>query len=116
MLLYPLLAVRPGWIDLQDAWGDFFKITTSAHDLDEIQAALGCIERRAKNRYGVDIQCENTPPHGVVFGYAINIPRCQGYRIAFPPASRKTTTDVIRIDSVYPGVGNGSGQPELRAF
>lgn len=48
---------------------------------DEIEDALERIERKAKLRYGVDIDCGNTPPQeGVVFGYAINISRCKGYR------------------------------------
>ncbi|MEE4376757.1 MAG: hypothetical protein V2J55_04485, partial [Candidatus Competibacteraceae bacterium] len=76
-------AGSPAWggATLKDTWGDFFQDHYQRMSPDEIQAALGRIERRAKQRYGVDIQCENPPPQpGVVFGYAINISRCQGYR------------------------------------
>jgi hypothetical protein len=48
---------------------------------DEVREALARIERKARRRYGVDIRCKNTPPQeGVVFGYAINISECRGYR------------------------------------
>ena len=48
---------------------------------EEIRDTIERIERKAKRRYGVDIQCTNTPPQdGVIFGYAINISKCRGYR------------------------------------
>ena len=48
---------------------------------DEITAALARIERNARRQYGVAIQCEDTRPiPGVVFGYALNVSKCQGYR------------------------------------
>jgi molybdopterin-containing oxidoreductase family iron-sulfur binding subunit len=48
---------------------------------EEISDTLRRIERKAKRQYGVDIRCENTPPPaGVVFGYAINLSKCRGYR------------------------------------
>jgi Fe-S-cluster-containing dehydrogenase component len=48
---------------------------------EEISDALGRIERRAQRDYGVDIVCRDTPAQeGVVFGYALNISKCQGYR------------------------------------
>ena len=40
---------------------------------DEIRAALERIERKAHRKFGVGIECENTPPMpGVVFGYDRN--------------------------------------------
>jgi molybdopterin-containing oxidoreductase family iron-sulfur binding subunit len=49
--------------------------------VEEIEAALDRIERKAQARYDVEIDCQNTPPQpGVVYGYAINISRCKGYR------------------------------------
>jgi Fe-S-cluster-containing dehydrogenase component len=76
-------AMQPAWggETLQDAFAEFFQRDYRRMSADEIEAALGRIERRAKRRYDVDIECENTPPQpGVVFGYAINISRCKGYR------------------------------------
>jgi Fe-S-cluster-containing dehydrogenase component len=61
--------------------GQLFPGSLPAHEPEEISDALGRIERRAKRDYGVDIVCEDTPPQeDVVFGYALNISKCQGYR------------------------------------
>jgi molybdopterin-containing oxidoreductase family iron-sulfur binding subunit len=76
-------ATRPAWggASLQDAMGDFFQDHYQRMSAEEISAALQRIERKAKRRFGKDIQCENTPPlEGVVFGYALNISKCKGYR------------------------------------
>jgi Fe-S-cluster-containing dehydrogenase component len=48
---------------------------------DEIAAALARIERKARRKFGREITCENTPPiPDTVFGYALNISKCKGYR------------------------------------
>ena len=76
-------AGTPAWggMSFADAWGDFFQDHYQRMSQAEIEEALARIERNAKQRYGVDINCENTPPQaGVVFGYAINIANCKGYR------------------------------------
>ena len=66
---------------LGDAFADFFQSHYQRMTPDEIQETLARIERKAKRRYGVDITCKNTPPQeDVVFGYAINISKCRGYR------------------------------------
>ncbi len=73
----------PAWggETFMDAFGSFFQKHYKRMNPEEIGAALERIERRAKERYGVDIQCGNAPPlEGVVFGYAINLSRCKGYR------------------------------------
>jgi molybdopterin-containing oxidoreductase family iron-sulfur binding subunit len=73
----------PAWggRTLGDAFADFFQKHYQKMTPEEVQSALERIERRAEQRYGVNIECEDTPPlPGVVFGYAINLSRCQGYR------------------------------------
>jgi len=66
---------------LGDTFADFFQQHYQRMDPEEIQATLARIERKARRRYGVDIECTNTPPiPGVVFGYALNISKCRGYR------------------------------------
>jgi len=73
----------PAWggQTMGDAFGSFFQKHYKRMNPDEINAALGRIERRARDRYGVDIKCGNAPPlEGVVFGYALNLSRCKGYR------------------------------------
>jgi len=74
---------QPAWggQTFGDAFAGFFQKHYQKMSADEIEAALERIERKAKARHGVDINCEDTPPlEGVVFGYAINISRCKGYR------------------------------------
>jgi len=76
-------AAEPAWggSTLSDAFGDFFQKHYQQMRPDEINAALERIERNAKRTYGVAITCEDTPPiPGVVFGYALNISKCKGYR------------------------------------
>jgi molybdopterin-containing oxidoreductase family iron-sulfur binding subunit len=70
-----------GGSTLQDALGSFFQDHYQRMSPDEIRSALERIERRARRQHGADIQCVDTKPQpGVVFGYALNISKCQGYR------------------------------------
>jgi Fe-S-cluster-containing dehydrogenase component len=74
---------KPAWggQSFGEAWADFFQKHYQKMTSEEIEDALARIERKAAERYGVEIDCANTPPQpGVVFGYAINIGRCKGYR------------------------------------
>ncbi len=49
---------------------------------DEIKESLARIERRAKRDYGVELTCaDEKPMDGVVFGYALNLSKCKGYRM-----------------------------------
>ena len=76
-------AASPAWggNTFMDAMGSFFQDHYQRMTDEEITDALARIERRAKRQYGVDIVCRDTPPQeGVVFGYALNISKCQGYR------------------------------------
>ena len=66
---------------LQDAFADFFQQNYRRMTPEEIRQTIERIERKARRRYGVDIVVGNEPPiPGVVFGYAINISKCRGYR------------------------------------
>jgi molybdopterin-containing oxidoreductase family iron-sulfur binding subunit len=70
-----------GGSTLRDALGSLFQQQYQRMTPDEIQSALGRIERKAKRKYGVDIHCDNAPPRpDTVFGYALNISKCKGYR------------------------------------
>ncbi len=74
---------QPAWggQTFSDAFADFFQKHYQRMSPEEIDEALARIERKAMSRYGVEIDCQDTPPQeGVVFGYAINISRCKGYR------------------------------------
>jgi len=73
----------PAWggSTLKDVFGDFFQDQYQRMTPDEIKDALARIERKAQRKFGKEIECSNTPPmEGVVFGYALNISKCKGYR------------------------------------
>jgi molybdopterin-containing oxidoreductase family iron-sulfur binding subunit len=76
-------AAKPAWggQTFEDAWNDFFQTHYKRMTREEMQETLARIARKAERRYGVPITCKDTPPkEGVVFGYALNISRCKGYR------------------------------------
>ncbi len=76
-------AAAPAWggDTFLDALGELFQKQYQQMTPEEVQEALARIERRAQRQLGVEINCKATPPQpGVVFGYAINISKCKGYR------------------------------------
>lgn len=76
-------ATGPAWggATLREAMGDFFQDHYQRMSREEIDDALARIERKAERQFGKAITCENTPAlPGVVFGYALNISKCKGYR------------------------------------
>jgi len=100
------VAAKPAWggNTFLEALGDLFQDHYQRMTPEEIEAALGRIEAKAKRRFGVDITCDNTPPQeGVVFGYAINISKCKGYRDCVSACveennhDRDSQTEYIRV-------------------
>ena len=76
-------ASAPAWggSSLADAFADFFQDQYQRMSPEEVQETLARVEPKARRRFGVDIRCKNTPAMpGVVFGYAINVSKCRGYR------------------------------------
>ncbi len=107
--------VQPAWggQTLGDAFAGFFQKHYQQMSPEEVEAALERIERKAKARYGVDITCKDTPPlEGVVFGYAINISRCKGYRdcvhacVKENNLGRDSQVEYIRVLEMDKGTSN----------
>ena len=77
-------AARAAWggSTLQDALGSFFQDHYQRMTPDEIAGRAGSASSaRRSASYGVAITCEDTPPlPNTVFGYALNISKCKGYR------------------------------------
>ena len=76
-------SMKPAWggVTLGDALDDFFQDHYQRMSQEEIADALDRIERKAKRQFDRDITTENTLPiSGVIFGYALNISKCKGYR------------------------------------
>jgi molybdopterin-containing oxidoreductase family iron-sulfur binding subunit len=66
---------------MSDAVAEFFQNHYQVMTREEIDAAIARITRKANHEYQVDFKIENFPPlEGVVFGYALNISKCKGYR------------------------------------
>lgn len=89
-------AAAPAWggSTLMDTMGSFFQNHYQRMSDEEIADAIGRIERRAKRRYDVDIICRDQPPQeDVVFGYALNISKCQGYRDCVSACVRENNLD-----------------------
>ncbi|MCH8881962.1 MAG: 4Fe-4S dicluster domain-containing protein [SAR324 cluster bacterium] len=66
---------------LSDAVGDLFQDHYQQMTQEEIQAALGRIQRKTERQHGVKIEVGNEQAQpGVVFGFALNLSRCTGVR------------------------------------
>jgi len=107
--------VTPAWggATFLEAFNDFFRKHYKKMSREEIDSALAKIERKANERYGVEINCENTPPkENAVFGYALNISKCQGYRdcvhacIKENNLGRDSQVEYIRVLEMNKGSSN----------
>jgi len=77
----PIPDVKTGDITLEDAWGEFFQQQYQKMSPTEIEDVLERLERTYEAKYDTKVQVGNAPPlEDVVFGYALNISKCQGYR------------------------------------
>jgi Fe-S-cluster-containing dehydrogenase component len=66
---------------MMDRLGEAFQDHYQRMTPEEIQNAIERLERKYKAQHGVDVQVGDTPPiPGVVFGYALNLNKCKGYR------------------------------------
>lgn len=64
-----------------DSFNEFFQSHYQQMTRKEIKETLARLERNAKRRWGVKLRVSNYPPiEGVLFGYALNISKCKGYR------------------------------------
>ena len=70
-----------GSISFSDMVGSFFQDHYQKMTKDEIREALARLERKYKAIYDVEIKVKNQPPmQNVLFGYALNLNKCKGYR------------------------------------
>ena len=65
----------------QDELATYFQDHYVRMTKEEIEQAMARLERMAKRNFGVDVRISNHPPlENVLFGYALNISKCKGYR------------------------------------
>lgn len=100
-------------------WKEFFKKNYRLMTQDEKDETVERLERLAKMRRGVDIQMNTKAPiEGVLFGYAFNVTRCEGFMECVDACvkennlDRKSHTQYIRIfelehGEISPESGNG---------
>ena len=101
-------------------WQEFFKKHYRLMTQEEKDATIARLERLAKLQQNLDIQMSSDAPlEGVLYGYAFNITRCEGFMECVSACvrennlDRKTNTQYIRIFEMEPGQldpGTGDGQ------
>ena len=94
---------------LGDAFADFFQQHYQRMTPAELHDTLERIERKAQRQYGTEITCKDTPPpEGVLFGYAINISKCKGYRDCVEACARENNlgSDIRYIHVLEMDEGN----------
>ena len=104
--------------ELSLRWKEYFKKNYRLMTQAERDATIRRLERLAKIKNGVNIQMNSTAPiDGVLFGYAFNVTRCEGYMECVAACvkennlDRKSHTQYIRIfemehGQMSPEVGN----------
>ncbi len=105
--------------ELSLRWKEYFKKNYRLMTQEEKDATVQRLEQLAKIKNGVNIQMSTRAPiEGVLFGYAFNVTRCEGYMECVAACvkennlDRKSKTQYIRIfemehGQMSPEVGNG---------
>lgn len=101
-------------------WQEFFKKNYRLMTEAEKEETVARIERLAKLHNNLDLQVGSDPPlDGVLYGYAFNITRCEGFMECVTACveennlDRKANTQYIRIFEMEPGQldpSTGDGQ------
>jgi molybdopterin-containing oxidoreductase family iron-sulfur binding subunit len=105
--------------ELSLRWKEYFKDNYRLMTQEEKDQTVRRLERLAKMQKGVNIKMSTTAPiEGVLFGYAFNVTRCEGYMECVSACvkennlDRKSNTQYIRIfemehGQMSPEVGDG---------
>ncbi len=106
--------------ELKLRWQEFFKKNYRLMTQEEKEQTVARLERLSKLRSDIDVQINTDPPiEGVLYGYAFNITRCEGFMECVTACvkennlDRKTDTQYIRIFEMEPGKldpSTGDGQ------
>ena len=101
-------------------WQEFFKKNYRLMTQEEKDETVRRLEKLAKLKQGVDVKISTSAPHEqVLFGYAFNISRCEGFMDCVAACvkennlDRKSKTQYIRIFEMEHGqtnVGSGDGK------
>ncbi|MDP7061083.1 MAG: 4Fe-4S dicluster domain-containing protein [Candidatus Marinimicrobia bacterium] len=67
--------------ELSDSLDSFFQKHYRRMSPEEVEATIARLQRKTKRKYGKNISIDTTHPlPNVLFGYALNISKCKGYR------------------------------------
>jgi hypothetical protein len=95
---------------LQLKWQEFFKKNYRLMTQEEKEETVARLERLAKLQHGHDVQIGTSPPReNVLFGYAFNVTRCEGFMECVTACvkennlDRATNTQYIRVFEMEPG-------------
>ncbi len=102
--------------ELSLRWQEYFKKNYRLMTPEEKDDTIRRLERLAKMKRGVDVKMSTQAPiEGVLFGYAFNVTRCEGYMECVAACvkennlDRKSNTQYIRIFEME----NGQMSPEV---
>lgn len=116
----PSAEAAPGSEEVKLRWQEFFKKNYRLMTQEEKEATVARLERLAKIQRHIDVQMSSQPPlDNVLYGYAFNITRCEGFMECVKACvrennlDRRTNTQYIRIFEMEPGhldPGSGDGR------
>ena len=67
--------------EFSDSLASLFQTHYRRMSPEEVEATIARLQRKTKRKYGKNISIATTPPlPNVLFGYALNISKCKGYR------------------------------------
>ncbi|MEC9012443.1 MAG: 4Fe-4S dicluster domain-containing protein [SAR324 cluster bacterium] len=67
--------------EFSDSLASLFQTHYRRMSPEEVEATIARLQRKTKRKYGKNISIDITPPlPNVLFGYALNISKCKGYR------------------------------------
>ena len=67
--------------EFSDSLASLFQTHYCRMSPEEVEATIARLQRKTKRKYGKNISIDTTPPlPNVLFGYALNISKCKGYR------------------------------------
>ena len=67
--------------EFSDSLASLFQTHYRRMSPEEVEATIARLKRKTKRKYGKNISIDTTPPlPNVLFGYALNISKCKGYR------------------------------------
>ena len=70
-----------GGDEFSDSLASLFQTHYRRMSPEEVEATIARLQRKTKRKYGKNISIDTTPPlPNVLFGYALNISKCKGYR------------------------------------